>query len=114
MSTFIKRKREEAGLTQAQLAEKMDVTVVSVQNWENGKMPAPKKKESPANKKIVHEKRQRLEQCSSECYLVDGDNHIYDALKGIDFFLIMIRLWFMSRRRGLKIICTRSMETKYT
>ncbi|MBO6162943.1 MAG: helix-turn-helix transcriptional regulator [Eubacterium sp.] len=37
MSTFIKRYREEAGLTQAQLAEKMDVSVVAVQNWENGK-----------------------------------------------------------------------------
>ncbi len=37
MSTFIKRCREEAGLTQAQLAEKMDVSVVAVQNWENGK-----------------------------------------------------------------------------
>ncbi len=37
MSTFIKRCREEAGLTQAQLAEKMGVSVVAVQNWENGK-----------------------------------------------------------------------------
>ncbi len=37
MSTYIKRCREEAGLTQAQLAEKMDVSVVSVQNWENGR-----------------------------------------------------------------------------
>lgn len=37
MSTFIKRCREEAGLTQAQLAEKMDVSVVAVQNWEKGK-----------------------------------------------------------------------------
>ncbi len=37
MSTFIKKCREEAGLTQAQLAEKMDVSVVAVQNWEKGK-----------------------------------------------------------------------------
>ena len=37
MSKFIKRCREEAGLTQAQLAEKMDVSVVAVQNWESGK-----------------------------------------------------------------------------
>ena len=37
MSTYIKRFREEAGLTQAKLAEKMDVSVVAVQNWENGK-----------------------------------------------------------------------------
>ena len=37
MSTFIKRCREDAGLTQAQLAEKMDVSVTSVQNWENGR-----------------------------------------------------------------------------
>ena len=37
MSTYVKRCRENAGLTQAQLAEKMDVTVTSVQNWENGK-----------------------------------------------------------------------------
>ena len=33
MSTFIKKCREAAGLTQAQLAEKMDVSVVAVQNW---------------------------------------------------------------------------------
>lgn len=37
MSTFIRKCREEAGLTQAQLAEKMDVSVVAVQNWEKGK-----------------------------------------------------------------------------
>ena len=37
MSKFIKKCREEAGLTQAQLAEKMDVSVVAVQNWEGGK-----------------------------------------------------------------------------
>lgn len=37
MSTFIKKCREAAGLTQAQLAEKMDVSVVAVQNWEKGK-----------------------------------------------------------------------------
>lgn len=36
MSTFIKKCREEAGLTQIQLAEKMDVSVVAVQNWEKG------------------------------------------------------------------------------
>ena len=34
---FIKKCREEAGLTQAQLAEKMDVSVIAVQNWEKGK-----------------------------------------------------------------------------
>lgn len=37
MSTFIKKCREEAGLTQAQLADKMGVSVVAVQNWEKGK-----------------------------------------------------------------------------
>ena len=37
MSKYIKRCREEAGLTQAQLAEKLDVSTVSVQNWENGR-----------------------------------------------------------------------------
>ncbi len=37
MSKFIKKCREEAGLTQAQLAEKMDVSVVAVQNWERGR-----------------------------------------------------------------------------
>lgn len=37
MSTFIKKCREEAGLTQIQLAEKMAVTVVAVQDWEKGK-----------------------------------------------------------------------------
>lgn len=37
MSTFIRKCREEAGLTQAQLAEKMGVSVVAVQNWEKGK-----------------------------------------------------------------------------
>ena len=37
MSTFIKRSREAAGLTQAKLAEKMGVSTVAVQNWESGK-----------------------------------------------------------------------------
>lgn len=37
MRKFIKTCRINAGLTQQQLAEKMDVSVVSVQNWENGK-----------------------------------------------------------------------------
>ncbi|MCR5847664.1 MAG: helix-turn-helix domain-containing protein [Lachnospiraceae bacterium] len=37
MSTFLKRNRVAAGLTQSQLAEKMNVSVVAVQNWENGK-----------------------------------------------------------------------------
>ena len=37
MSRYIKRKREEAGLTQAELAERVDVSVVSVQNWESGR-----------------------------------------------------------------------------
>ncbi len=37
MKKFVKRCREEAGLTQDQLAEKMGVSVVSVQNWETGK-----------------------------------------------------------------------------
>lgn len=37
MRTFIRKCREEAGLTQAQLAEKMGVSVVAVQNWEKGK-----------------------------------------------------------------------------
>lgn len=37
MSQFIKVCRENAGLTQEQLAEKMGVSTVSVQNWERGK-----------------------------------------------------------------------------
>ena len=37
MKNFIKRYREEAGLTQAQLADKMKVSTISVQNWESGK-----------------------------------------------------------------------------
>lgn len=37
MRKFIKTCRINAGLTQQQLADKMGVTVVSVQNWENGK-----------------------------------------------------------------------------
>ena len=36
-NSIIKKFRNEAGLTQAELAEKMDVSVVSVQNWESGK-----------------------------------------------------------------------------
>ena len=40
MTTFIKRCRENAHLTQEQLAEKMDVSVTSVQNWESGKNKA--------------------------------------------------------------------------
>ena len=37
MSRFVKTCRMNAGLTQEQLAEKMGVSVVSVQNWESGK-----------------------------------------------------------------------------
>lgn len=37
MNRFIKKCREEAGLTQEQLAEKMGVSTGAVQNWENGK-----------------------------------------------------------------------------
>ena len=37
MNNFIKTYRKNAGLTQEQLAEKIGVTTVSVQNWENGK-----------------------------------------------------------------------------
>ncbi len=37
MMSFIKRCRENAGLTQEQLAEKMDVSIVAVQNWEKGR-----------------------------------------------------------------------------
>lgn len=37
MSTFLKRTREAAGITQAELAEKMGVSIVAVQNWEGGK-----------------------------------------------------------------------------
>lgn len=37
MNSFIKRCRENAGLTQAQLAEKSNVSVATVQNWENGR-----------------------------------------------------------------------------
>lgn len=37
MRRFIKKCRENAGLTQEKLAEKMGVSVVSVQNWESGK-----------------------------------------------------------------------------
>lgn len=34
---MLKQARKQASLTQEQLAEKMDVTVMSVQNWESGK-----------------------------------------------------------------------------
>lgn len=34
---FLKRARNEAGLTQNQVAEKMEVSVIAVQNWESGK-----------------------------------------------------------------------------
>lgn len=37
MSKYIKRQRKIAGLTQEQLAEKMDVTPQAVQNWESGR-----------------------------------------------------------------------------
>lgn len=37
MRNFIKTCRINAGLTQEQLAEKMGVSVISAQNWENGK-----------------------------------------------------------------------------
>ncbi len=37
MRRFIKTCRKNAGLSQEQLAEKMGVSVVSVQNWESGK-----------------------------------------------------------------------------
>ena len=37
MSRFVKTCRMNAGLTQEQLAERMGVSVVSVQNWESGK-----------------------------------------------------------------------------
>ena len=37
MNTFIKKCREEAGLTQEKFAEKMKVSVVTVQNWEKGR-----------------------------------------------------------------------------
>ena len=37
MSTFLKRTREATGITQAELAEKMGVSIVAVQNWESGK-----------------------------------------------------------------------------
>lgn len=37
MNKFIKTCRKNAGLTQEQLAEKMGVSVVAVQNWESGK-----------------------------------------------------------------------------
>ncbi len=38
MRKYIKTCRKNAGLTQEQIAEKMDVATVTVQNWENGKM----------------------------------------------------------------------------
>lgn len=44
MSAFIKNYRKDARLTQAQLAEKMNVSVVSVQNWEKGKTEVSIKK----------------------------------------------------------------------
>ncbi len=36
-NTFIKQCRIEAGLTQEQLAEKMEVSITAVQNWESGR-----------------------------------------------------------------------------
>lgn len=49
-----------------------------------GFMPTPKKEEIHSATKIVHAKKQRTEQYSGEYYLVDGDNHIYEALNGIN------------------------------
>lgn len=37
MSTFIEKCRKEIGLTQPQLAEKLNVSTTAVQNWENGR-----------------------------------------------------------------------------
>lgn len=37
MSNYIRRCREDAGLTQEQFAEKMQVSVMAVHNWETGK-----------------------------------------------------------------------------
>lgn len=37
LSAMLKRNRKLAGLTQEQLAEKLDVSTVAVQNWESGK-----------------------------------------------------------------------------
>ena len=34
---FLKKARRQAGLSQKQVADKMDVSVISVQNWESGK-----------------------------------------------------------------------------
>ena len=36
-ATFVKRYREKQGITQAELAERMKVSVTAVQNWESGK-----------------------------------------------------------------------------
>lgn len=49
-----------------------------------GFMPKPEKKEIPTNKKTVHIEKQKSEQYFGKIYLVDGDNHPYEALEGID------------------------------
>jgi len=49
-----------------------------------GFMPTPEKEELPIIKKAVHVENRKTEEYSGEYYLVDGDNHIYEALQGIE------------------------------
>ena len=41
-SSNLKRRRDELGLTQAQLARELDVDVITVSRWERGVHPIPR------------------------------------------------------------------------
>ncbi len=49
-----------------------------------GFMPTPEKEEILTNKRDVHVEKQTSKEYSGDYYLVDGDNHPYEALHGID------------------------------
>ena len=91
MSKFIKTCRVSAGLTQEQLAEKMGVSVVSVQNWESGKTKIETRRctelaavfnvpvEKLIKEMIIEEDKKRPDQWPE--FLFDDDtNDIIDTL----------------------------------
>ena len=41
-SSNLKRRRDELGLTQAQLARELDVDVITISRWERGVHPIPR------------------------------------------------------------------------